>query len=57
MRVKIISIVTIVSFLVVGLFGCASIVPEEHKGAATGAAVGGATEYWQEQQWETRKVP
>jgi hypothetical protein len=41
MRVKIISVVTIVSFLVVGLFGCASI-PEEHKGAATGAAVGGA---------------
>jgi len=41
MRIKIISIVTIVSFLVVGLFGCASI-PEEHKGAATGAAVGGA---------------
>lgn len=41
MRIKIISIVTIVSFLVVGLFGCASI-PQEHKGAATGAAVGGA---------------
>ena len=43
MRVKIISIVTILSFMVVSLFGCASIVPEEHKGAATGAAVGGAT--------------
>src|SRR4030067_3069848 len=41
MRHKIISIVTIISFMVV-LFGCASI-PEEHKGAATGAAVGGAT--------------
>ena len=43
MRVKIISIVTILSFMAVSLFGCASIVPEEHKGAATGAAVGGAT--------------
>lgn len=41
MRHKIISIVTILSFMVVGLFGCASI-SEEHKGAATGAAVGGA---------------
>ncbi len=41
MKYKIISIVTILSFMVV-LFGCASI-PEEHKGAATGAAVGGAT--------------
>jgi hypothetical protein len=42
MRYKIVSVVTIFSFLVVGLFGCASI-PEEHQGAATGAAVGGAT--------------
>ncbi len=42
MKYKIISIITILSFLVVGLFGCASI-PEEHKGAATGAAIGGAT--------------
>jgi len=41
MKYKIVSIVTILSFMVV-LFGCASI-PEEHKGAATGAAVGGAT--------------
>lgn len=41
MRYKIVSIITILSFMVV-LFGCASI-PEEHKGAATGAAVGGAT--------------
>jgi hypothetical protein len=41
MKVKIISIVTILSF-VFGIFGCATI-PEEHKGAATGAAVGGAT--------------
>jgi uncharacterized membrane protein len=41
MKSKIVSIVTILSFMVV-LFGCASI-PEEHKGAATGAAVGGAT--------------
>ena len=41
MKYKIVSIVTIFSFMVV-LFGCASI-PEEHKGAATGAAVGGAT--------------
>ena len=41
MKYKIVSIVTIISFMVV-LFGCASI-PEEHKGAATGAAVGGAT--------------
>jgi uncharacterized membrane protein len=40
MKYKIVSIVTIISFMVV-LFGCASI-PEEHKGAATGAAVGGA---------------
>jgi uncharacterized membrane protein len=41
MKYRIISIVTILAFMVV-LFGCASI-PEEHKGAATGAAVGGAT--------------
>src|SRR3972149_6334347 len=41
MKVKLISIVTILSF-VFGIFGCATI-PEEHKGAATGAAVGGAT--------------
>jgi hypothetical protein len=41
MKVKIISIVTILSF-VFGILGCATI-PEEHKGAATGAAVGGAT--------------
>lgn len=41
MKIKVISIVTILSFML-GLFGCASI-PEEHKGAATGAAVGGAT--------------
>jgi hypothetical protein len=41
MNVKIISIVTIISF-VFGIFGCATV-PEEHKGAATGAAVGGAT--------------
>lgn len=40
MKHKIVAIVTILSFMVV-LFGCASI-PEEHKGAATGAAVGGA---------------
>ena len=41
MKIKLISIVTILSF-VFGIFGCATI-PEEHKGAATGAAVGGAT--------------
>lgn len=41
MKVRIISIVTILSFMFV-VFGCASI-PEEHKGATTGAAVGGAT--------------
>lgn len=41
MKVKIISIVTILSFIF-GIFGCATV-PEEHKGAATGAAVGGAT--------------
>ncbi len=41
MKYRIISIVTILAFMVV-LFGCASM-PEEHKGAATGAAVGGAT--------------
>jgi len=42
MKYKIVAIVTILAFSLVGLFGCASI-PEEHKGAATGAAVGGAT--------------
>jgi len=42
MKYKIVAIVTIFAFSLVGLFGCASI-PEEHKGAATGAAVGGAT--------------
>lgn len=42
MKYKLVAIVTILIFLSVGLFGCASI-PEEHKGAATGAAVGGAT--------------
>lgn len=41
MKIKIISIVTILSFIFV-IFGCATV-PEEHKGAATGAAVGGAT--------------
>ncbi|MFH1702047.1 MAG: hypothetical protein ABIB41_01275 [Nitrospirota bacterium] len=41
MKVKIISIVTILSFIF-GILGCATV-PEEHKGAATGAAVGGAT--------------
>lgn len=40
MKVKLISIITIISFAF-GIFGCASI-PEEHKGAATGAAIGGA---------------
>ena len=42
MKYKLVSIITILAFLTVGLFGCASV-PEEHKGAATGAAVGGAT--------------
>jgi hypothetical protein len=41
MKIKIISLVTILSFML-GLLGCATI-PEEHKGAATGAAIGGAT--------------
>jgi hypothetical protein len=41
MKVKIISIVTILSFIFC-ILGCATV-PEEHKGAATGAAVGGAT--------------
>ena len=41
MKVKIISIVTILLFIF-GILGCATV-PEEHKGAATGAAVGGAT--------------
>ncbi len=41
MKLKIISIITILLFIF-SLFGCASI-PEEHKGAATGAAIGGAT--------------
>ncbi|HKZ56535.1 MAG TPA: hypothetical protein VJ024_02415 [Thermodesulfovibrionales bacterium] len=41
MKVKIISIVSILSFIF-GILGCATV-PEEHKGAATGAAVGGAT--------------
>ncbi|HYA12381.1 MAG TPA: hypothetical protein VEF37_05365, partial [Thermodesulfovibrionales bacterium] len=41
MKTKVISVIVILSFLFT-LFGCASI-PEEHKGAATGAAVGGAT--------------
>jgi hypothetical protein len=38
---KIISIITILTFLT-GVFGCASL-PEEHKGAATGAGIGAAT--------------
>ena len=38
---RIISVAVIVMFLT-GIFGCASI-PEEHKGAATGAGVGAAT--------------
>jgi len=42
MKYKLVAIITILAFLAVGLFGCASV-PEEHKGAATGAAVGGAT--------------
>ncbi len=41
MKVKIISMVTILVF-VSGLLGCASI-PEEHKGAATGAGIGAVT--------------
>jgi hypothetical protein len=41
MKHKIVSVITILSFMVV-LFGCASI-PEEHKGAATGAGIGAAT--------------
>jgi surface antigen len=41
MKIKIISLVTILSFML-ALLGCATI-PEEHKGAATGAAIGGAT--------------
>lgn len=41
MKYKIVSIITILSFMIV-LFGCASI-PEEHKGAATGAGIGAAT--------------
>jgi len=38
---KIISVAVILMFLT-GIFGCASI-PEEHKGAATGAGIGAAT--------------
>jgi hypothetical protein len=38
---KIISIIAILTFLT-GVFGCASL-PEEHKGAATGAGIGAAT--------------
>lgn len=38
---KIISVAVILTFLT-GIFGCASI-PEEHKGAATGAGIGAAT--------------
>ncbi|MBM4145757.1 MAG: hypothetical protein FJ240_05700 [Nitrospira sp.] len=38
---KIISIIVILTFLS-GVFGCASI-PQEHKGAATGAGIGAAT--------------
>ncbi|MBM4129174.1 MAG: hypothetical protein FJ243_03525 [Nitrospira sp.] len=41
MKVKIISVITILVFIS-GIFGCASV-PEEHKGAATGAAIGGVT--------------
>jgi hypothetical protein len=38
---KIISVTVILTFLT-GVFGCASV-PEEHKGAATGAGIGAAT--------------
>jgi len=38
---KIISVAVILMFLT-GIFGCASV-PEEHKGAATGAGIGAAT--------------
>jgi len=38
---KIISIAVILTFLT-GIFGCASL-PEEHKGAATGAGIGAVT--------------
>ncbi|MBE0425655.1 MAG: hypothetical protein IBX72_03300 [Nitrospirae bacterium] len=38
---KIISVAVILTFLI-GVFGCASI-PEEHKGATTGAGIGAAT--------------
>jgi hypothetical protein len=38
---KVISIIVILTFLS-GVFGCASI-PQEHKGAATGAGIGAAT--------------
>jgi hypothetical protein len=38
---KMISIIVILTFFI-GVFGCASI-PEEHKGAATGAGIGAAT--------------
>ena len=38
---KIISVAVILTFLT-GIFGCASV-PEEHKGAATGAGIGAAT--------------
>jgi hypothetical protein len=38
---KIVSVAVILMFLT-GIFGCASI-PEEHKGAATGAGIGAAT--------------
>jgi hypothetical protein len=38
---KIVSIVVILAFMI-GVFGCASV-PQEHKGATTGAGVGAAT--------------
>ncbi len=41
MKLKVISIIIILVFTV-SLFGCATI-PEEHKGAATGAGIGAAT--------------
>ena len=41
MKVKVIAMLTLLTF-VTGIMGCATV-PEEHKGAATGAGIGAAT--------------